>query len=64
MPCSSELTSELREGFAQRVAAELRRAKGSQNLLQKLEMHTDSPYGTGYERLHQPIILDLLQHGQ
>jgi hypothetical protein len=41
---------EVREGFAQWVAAEILKVKGYKNTLEKLEKRTDHPYGTGYRR--------------
>jgi hypothetical protein len=58
------LDTELQEGFAQWVAAEVLRDRGFSNVLAELEGRTDYPYGTGYQRLktmHQKVILDLLQ---
>ena len=65
--CPPDLTPELREGFAQWVAADVLRAKGYQNALQKLEMRADTPYGTGYHRLRglrQRVIMELLERGR
>lgn len=42
---------ELKEGFAQWVAADVLRAKNFKTALEKLEARTDFPYGTGYQRL-------------
>lgn len=41
---------ELKEGFAQWVAAQILRVKGFENALKKLEARNDYPYGTGYRR--------------
>lgn len=45
------LSPELREGFAQWVAADVLRAKGFRNTLEKLQSRDDVPYGSGYRRL-------------
>ena len=58
------LEPELREGFAQWVAAEVLREKGYLGALEKLEERRDFPYGTGYRRLkilHQRIVIDMMQ---
>ncbi len=58
------LEPELSEGFAQWVAAEVLRAKGFRGALEKLETRTDSPYGTGYQRLkslHQNAVIELIR---
>ena len=60
----SDLEPELLEGFAQWVAADVLREKGFKGALENLEARTDSPYGTGYQRLkamQQNYIMDLLQ---
>jgi hypothetical protein len=65
--CPPDLSPELREGFAQYVAAEVLRIKGYRSALDKLEARRDSPYGTGYQRLkkmHQRMVLDLLIRGK
>jgi hypothetical protein len=49
--CAAELAPELREGFAQWVAADILRAKGFFKALERLEKRQDIPYGTGYQRL-------------
>jgi len=49
--CRPDLPPDLREGFAQWVAADVLRSKGFLGALEKLEARTDSPYGTGYRRL-------------
>lgn len=62
-----DLPPELREGFAQWIAAEVLRAKGYRSALEKLEARSDFPYGTGYQRLkrfQQRTILDLLLNGR
>lgn len=61
---SLDLPAELREGFAQWVAADVLRAKGFKGALENLELRRDFPYGTGYQRLkklQQKIILELQQ---
>jgi DNA-directed RNA polymerase subunit N (RpoN/RPB10) len=61
--CAADLGPELREGFAQWVAAGVLRAKGYANALERLEARRDFPYGTGYQRLRGlPLrkILELL----
>ncbi len=62
-----DLAPELREGFAQWVAADVLRAKGFRTALDKLEARTDAPYGTGYQqlkRLQQRAVLRLMLHNQ
>jgi len=57
------LGTELSEGFAQWVAADLLRAKKFSIALEKLEARTDFPYGTGYRRLkgmHSRTVLNLM----
>ena len=49
--CRPDLPADLREGFAQWVAADVLRSKGFRGALEKLEARTDSPYGTGYRRI-------------
>ncbi len=56
--CPAEQSAELREGFAQWVAAEILRIKGYTEFLEKLEERNDHPYGTGYKRfkaIHQNL---------
>jgi hypothetical protein len=58
------LEPELLEGFAQWVAAEVLREKGFGGALEKLETRTDTPYGTGYQRLkslHQKAIMEIIR---
>jgi len=60
-----DLEPELREGFAQWVAAEVLREKGYWGALEKLEERRDFPYGSGYRKLkilHQRIVIDLMLH--
>ncbi len=64
---STEISPELREGFAQWVAADVLRAKGFRSALEKLELRDDVPYGTGYQRLRHlslRTIASLMQNGQ
>ncbi len=58
-----DLGTELSEGFAQWVAADVLRAKGFRTALERLEARTDFPYGTGYQRLkamESRIVLNLM----
>jgi hypothetical protein len=48
---SLNIGSELSEGFAQWVAADVLRAKNFRTALERLEARTDFPYGTGYQQL-------------
>ncbi len=60
----SNLEPELMEGFAQWVAACVLREKGFRGALERLEARTDSPYGTGYQRLksmQERIIMELIR---
>lgn len=64
---STDVSPELREGFAQWVAADVLRAKGFRSALEKLELRDDVPYGTGYQRLRRlslRTIASLLQNGR
>ncbi len=58
--CPFDLPPDLREGFAQWVAADVLRAKGYTNALAKLEARKDSPYGTGYQQLRRLRLQDIL----
>lgn len=49
--CRPDLPPDLREGFAQWVAADVLRSKGFRGALEKLEARTDWPYGAGYRRV-------------
>jgi uncharacterized Zn finger protein (UPF0148 family) len=49
--CRPNVTPELREGFAQWVAAEVLRSKRYWAALERLEAREDYPYGTGYRRV-------------
>lgn len=49
--CPPDQSLELREGFAQWVAAQILRVKGYKMALDKLEARRDNPYGTGYQRM-------------
>ncbi len=63
----SDLSPELREGFAQWVAADVLRAKGFTSALENLERRSDAPYGTGYQRLRHlslRAVTGLLQNRQ
>ncbi len=54
--CHPQQSKELKEGFAQWVAAQILKAKGFEKTLARLEARTDSPYGTGYQlvkKLHE-----------
>ena len=62
---SPSQSPEIREGFAQWVAAQILKAKGYKQTLEKLEIRDDRPYGTGYqlikryaERLGKDGIID------
>jgi hypothetical protein len=58
------LTPELREGYAQWVAAEILREKGFRDAWERLDARRDYPYGTGYQQLksmEQKIVFDLGQ---
>ncbi len=48
--CPTDQSLELREGFAQWVAAQILQIKGFQESLEKLQERNDHPYGTGYRR--------------
>jgi len=48
--CPPKQSIELKEGFAQWVAAQLLKDKGFSMSLEKLEDRRDRPYGTGYNR--------------
>ncbi len=64
---SRDPVPELREGFAQWVAADVLRAKGFKTALERLESRDDAPYGTGYRRLRKlsfRTIASLLQNGR
>jgi uncharacterized Zn finger protein (UPF0148 family) len=58
-----KLDPELREGFAQWIAAEVLRDKGFSGALSELEARQDYPYGTGYQRIRQQHqnILEILR---
>ena len=65
--CSPNLSPELREGFAQWVAADVLRTKDFKSALEKLELRSDAPYGTGYRRLRDlspRSIFGLLRNGR
>ncbi len=65
--CPANLTPELREGFAQWVAAEVLRDKRFNVALEKLEARRDDPYGTGYQRLkvmRRSSIFDLIMRAR
>ncbi len=49
--CPPNQSQEIREGFAQWVAAQVLKLKGYSITLEKLQDRTDSPYGTGYQRM-------------
>ena len=49
--CPPDQSLELREGFAQWVAAKILEVKGFTNSLEKLQSRMDNPYGTGYQRM-------------
>lgn len=49
--CPPGQSLELREGFAQWVAAKILEIKGFTISLEKLQSRMDSPYGTGYHRM-------------
>jgi hypothetical protein len=49
--CRPNLPADIREGFAQWVAAEVLRSKRYWGALEKLEARDDQPYGTGYRRI-------------
>lgn len=51
--CPRNQSKELREGFAQWVAAIVLRAKGHHKALERLEARKDNPYGTGYHKVKQ-----------
>jgi hypothetical protein len=58
-----DIEAELSEGFAQWVAADVLRARNFTVALEKLETRTDSPYGTGYQRLRtmrKSFVLNLM----
>jgi hypothetical protein len=62
-----ELGTELSEGFAQWVAADVLRAKNFRTALDKLEARMDFPYGTGYRRLQamrNRMVLNLMLQKQ
>ena len=64
---SPKLSPELREGFAQWVAADVLRAKDFKSALERLELRDDVPYGTGYRRLRDlspRTIFSLLRNGR
>ncbi|MFH1738931.1 MAG: protein DA1, partial [bacterium] len=49
--CPPSQSLELREGFAQWVAAQILEVKGFNTTLEKLQSRMDKPYGTGYQRI-------------
>lgn len=49
--CPPDQSDEIREGFAQWVAAQILGIKGYNTALEKLETRTDTPYGTGYMKI-------------
>ncbi len=65
--CPPDISPEMREGFAQWVAADVLRAKGYRRAVEKLEARTDYPYGTGYrglKRLQPRTVLSLVMSGR
>ena len=49
--CSPSQSPDIREGFAQWVAAQVLKSKGYKQTLEKLESRNDRPYGTGYQQI-------------
>ncbi len=49
--CPPKQSLQLREGFAQWVAAKVLKYKGFDAALEKLQARMDHPYGTGYHRV-------------
>ncbi len=65
--CSPDLSPELREGFAQWVAADVLRVKDFKSALEKLELRSDVPYGAGYRRLRDfspRTVFGILKNGR
>lgn len=61
--CPVELSPELREGFAQWVAAEVLLERGFHVAWERLDARKDAPYGTGYQRIKSmdpKAVLELL----